>query len=954
MSHTFLGQVAQYLYTHYRSRFSDILLVVPNRRTAVFFTEELKQIAQQSIWLPGIKTINEFLQDYSSLNIAEPVSLLSHLYKAYLKISGAKESFDDFYFWGEMMLADFDNIDKYLVEPQAVFTNVKDFKALDNPADYLTKEQVEVIKKFFSEFDPHKKSALKEEFKKIWEILLPVYKEYNQSLKARDIGYEGMVYREAVAQIKERAVDDFGFSRVFFTGFNAITRCEEEVFDSLYSRKVADFFWDYDDFYVGKGHMEAGYFVRRYLKKFPPPFSLKSQNFLSDKNIRVASVPTDAGQVEYGARQLQAMDTKNYANTALVLVDEQLLVPVLHYLPEGIDDVNITMGYPLQNSNSGRFVELLIDLQKRVRINKETKQANFYYKSVLPLLRHPFFKLEPPDEMEVLINKITTQNLFYVSADELGENPLVQLVFKSVDSNQQWHQYMVELLLHLIKKMVANQEESRSLTLDMEFLYHLYLKTKQLQDELERHKLQLQLSTLFSLYRRMINSIRIPFEGEPIKGLQLMGFLETRNLDFENVVVLSVNEGLLPAATVSPSFIPHSLKRGFGLPTREQHDAMYAYYFYRLIQRAKNVTLIYNNGAQGMTTGEKSRFLHQLHYNADVKVAQHSVKQTVDLKVKQEISIKKRGKAKEKLMAFLEQPEKKLSPSALTAYLTCPLKFYYRSVVNLHPNDEIEENVDARLFGNIFHYAAEKLYEPFLKKNILVDIATLKAMQNDDARLKQIIVEAFREAFYGKQSERKFTVEGKNLLVFGVVEKYLKAMMDMDIKHAPFSLVGLEQTVYSNIRFSSNGESYEVRVGGQIDRLDRTDKGLRVIDYKTGSDKLFFTDLNEVFSHDKIPDRKAVFQTFLYCLIRYLNQPGDQVIIPGVYQVKNFFSNLGFAIQGKKEPAFADGNFIGIADDVNERLTQLLAEIFNFDQPFDQTNDIKRCEYCPYKIMCGR
>jgi hypothetical protein len=272
----------------------------------------------------------------------------------------------------------------------------------------------------------------------------------------------------------------------------------------------------------------------------------------------------------------------------------------------------------------------------------------------------------------------------------------------------------------------------------------------------------------------------------------------------------------------------------------------------------------------------------------------------------------------------------------------------------LHPNDEIEEAVDARLFGNIFHLAAEKLYEPFLQGNLLADAATLNKLKTDGAALKQIISAAFREAFYGKNTNRKFVLEGKNLLVFRVVEKYLKAMLDMDKKYAPFSLVGLEQNEYSHISFTVNGKQVKVKVGGQIDRIDRTEQGLRVIDYKTGGDRLMFVDLDEVFSHENIPDRKAVLQTFLYSLVWHLNHPGNEPIIPGVYQVKNFFTQSGFTIQAKKEPDFAGGNFLGIADGVHQQLKQLLCEIFDKEVPFVQTNDIKRCEYCPYKIMCGR
>lgn len=948
----FLKSVAQWLYAKYGQSFADIRLVFPNRRSGVFLLEHLKTMIDKPIWLPKNQTISEFVGDFSSLTQADSLELLSVLYQIFKKESKSAETFDEFYFWGELMLNDFNDIDKYLVDAQIVLQNVKSIKEIEDDHSFLSEEQLEVIKRFFKNFDQNQKTELKKEFLKVWSILLPVYNSFTQHLIRNKIGYEGLIYKQAVDFLENRK-DDLTFKKVIFVGFNALTPCEERIFTLLKNQGLAEFAWDYDNYYIKNPLMEAGMFQRKLIQNYPNTYIQNFENLLQkDKTINLIPVPTDHGQVLSVAQLIETQKQDNYSNTALVLSDEQLLMPVLNAVPAQVKDLNVTMGYPVKDSLAGNLINLLVSLQQTKKVSDDGS-VSFFYKPLLQLLRHPFFQAVASVSCNALIADIEKENLYFLNTSELKSDELFEKVFVNVLNPGEFGDYLSNLVEFIQQELEQQEPENAVFELERQFLNEIRLKNNQLTYQLTSFNLDLKLPTFYRLLQKVIQSIRAPFEGEPINGLQIMGFLETRNLDFEHVYILSVNEGMLPTSGQSPSFIPYSLRRGFGLPTKELHDAMYAYYFYRIIQRAKQVTLLYNSGSGGMQTGEKSRFAYQLIYDSNFKVNEMAISQAIEVVSDQEIVVQKEGAVKEKLKAYLES-ERSLSPSALSTYLECSLRFYFKNLLKIKEPDEVEEKVDARLFGNIFHKAAEKLYQPYFDKKELITLHELEKLENDNITLHRIIKESFKEVFLGEKSKRQFAINGKNAIVFDVIKKYLVQLIQIDKKVSPFSIVGLEYDFRQKITIDVNGEKRWVYVGGQIDRLDRNDSGIRVIDYKTGGDKLDFKEFDDIFNHETIKDTKAIFQTFLYSFLvgQHFN---DQSIFPMVYQVRNLFDEkTSFKISSKNCDVFQNGNFKPLEKEVHEKLKGILQELFDEQIPFVQTANKKSCEYCTYKLFCGR
>lgn len=955
----FLHEVADWLINKHQNQLRNICLVFPNRRSGVFFQYYFNNIIRQQqlkhpLWMPKILTINEFITDFSDLRIAEPMELLGQLYKIYLKKSKAVESFDSFYAWGEMMLSDFNDVDKYLVNPDAVFGNVRSLKEMESHFSYLTHEQKEVIQRFFSNFESIDKSELKERFLKIWQVLLEIYTTFREQLNQEGFGYEGMVYKDALNRIE--IANDFSFTKVYFAGFNAITPAEAEIFKLFNNRKLAGFFWDYDAYYLHNEQMEAGFFQRKYTKEFPPceGFHLPSELIATKKDIQVISVPTDHGQVFKAAQILQQTPKEELEQTALVLSDEQLLMPVLNQIPEAVTQVNVTMGYGIRESLMAQWIDLLINLQLNSRESK-VGEISFYYKNVMEILNHPFVQQTVISDASKWLETIKKENLYQVEGAELQDNPLFQILFIKVDSIPIFENYTKQTLSFLNRHLWSNQDLTSEKILDREFGYFIYTRMNVLSEQITQQQIDLQLPTYFRLLRRLIKTIRVPFEGEPIGGLQLMGFLETRNLDFKHLIILSVNEGILPKGSQSASFIPYGLRQGFGLPTRDLHDAMYAYYFYRLLQRAENVWLLYNSSSGGLTTGEKSRFIYQLQYDSNFEVKTANLVQTIDVVSGTQISIKKEGKVGVKLRAYLDEKNKlKLSPSALSTYLTCSLRYYFKAIAGIHEPDEVEEQVDARLFGSIFHRVAEFCYGNFMNEKKLVTEAEIVQLQKNERQMDEWIRQSFQEVLRGEKSKRIFHVDGKNQIVFQVIKKYLLRMLAIDKKAAPFQIIGLEKDILMPVSFNYNGAAAQVMVGGQIDRLDETVNALRIVDYKSGADELYFQSLEAVFDTEKISKVKAVFQTFIYSLAVAKNYPGYPVVVPAVYQLKKFFTDdVDFSVRSA-DPRYASGNFKDVEAFVEGQLKLLLEELFDESIPFSQTDDLKRCGYCPYKMICGR
>ncbi|MCK5169105.1 MAG: PD-(D/E)XK nuclease family protein, partial [Bacteroidales bacterium] len=638
--------------------------------------------------------------------------------------------------------------------------------------------------------------------------------------------------------------------------------------------------------------------------------------------------------------------------TAIVLADEELLVPVLHSIPDSIDKVNITMGYPVSNTPIYSLLEHVIELQKNT---KETKKGiTFYHKNVVAILSHQYVNTQFKKEANELLQFIKKNNRIVISKDELSTCEFFTVIFTKINTYLELSEYLLNILHQIYNSLKKSGHENtiHTTSLEKEYIYHIYLSINRLKDVLQEQQIEIKMETYIRLIRKVIRNLRVPFTGEPLSGLQIMGILETRLLDFENLYITSVNEGVFPKTEAALSFIPYNLRRGFGLPTIEHQDSIYAYYFYRLLQRAKNITLIYNSNSEGLQTGEMSRFLYQLRFESEFVITEKSLRYDINITQAKEIKIEESEEIIKKLAKFQSSPNgtKYLSPSALSTYLRCKLQFYFRYIAELREQDELTEEIDALMFGNILHQAMNYLYEDFIGKE--VSSKTIKYLLKDKEKISKAIDQAFMDEYF--KSKSKIHYSGKNIIIREVIEKYIYQVLKIDESIAPFEILSLENEYEIEVPVTTNGTSELIRLGGKIDRVDKQNNHIRIIDYKTGNDKLEFKNIEALFSDKKNDQNGAVFQTLLYSKFYQENKKPQFPITPGVYSVRKMYDkNFDYRVKNKETGAYIN-DYNSIAIVFLDNLNKLISDIYNPNISFSQTEETRNCEYCAYKKICHR
>jgi len=969
----FLKQVATHLFDKHRDNISQLTLVFPNRRGGAFFTNYLNSLVTIPLISPEIITINELFSALSPLHVPDRLSLIFRLYKVYRESTKSKELFDDFYFWGEMLISDFDQVDKYLVNAHDLFTNVTDLKEIDARFDSLLDDEKERLGNFWKTLSDKEKTPNQQEFIRLWEDLNGVYEKLRISLLNEGLAYEGMLYRGVVEQMIKNEGSSFDGKHFVFVGFNALNKCEEELFDYLRNNEKASFYWDYDNYYLEDQTQEAGYFLRKNLIRFPHKDYIPECKSLtsSPKTMKIVNIASQVGQAQVAGAELlsQFSGELNFDETAVVLCDEELLLPVIDALPENIEKVNVTMGYPLKMTPVFSLVSQLIDLQKNAR--NSSGAFSFYNKDVLRVLSHQLVIDFEPLKSKELIELILKDNAIYLTEKELSGNDLFRQLFVAPQNIIDLSDYFLGILktvfLHWEKK--SDDETNRNLfsasevtpdensAIYREYLYQSWLAVNRLKDILVNDGIKVFESdnfvskeAFFRFLLQYLSGLAIPFDGEPLEGLQIMGILETRTLDFKNLIILSMNDGIMPKISSTGSFIPYNLRRVFGLPTIEEQNAMYAYYFYRLLQRAENVTFVYDSGAGGLFTGEKSRYLYQLQLESPFKISETNMVFSVENIAVQPISIVKDEKVMIRLNNYLNG-QRRLSPSAIDKYLTCPLQFYFRYSAGLDEPDEVSEEVDAMIFGTLFHDAMENIYKPYIDKTIDSDIIT-KIIKNQEL-ISDTIIASFRTVYFkGMKADEKVSITGRNWLIYEVVKKYVNRLLEVDRKRTPFEIIGLEKKVQTTI--SINELKQNVLIGGTIDRIDRKDGRLYIFDYKTGSAELSFPMLNSLFDKENKTRNKAAFQTLVYSYILHENQPAITNIHPGIYSLRGIFEDDFDPSLRSKEIGNQPVEFVAISDQFEDHFKVLLEEIFNLEIPFVQTENEEHCKYCSYRQICRR
>ena len=957
---SFLKLVAADLYKHTEGNLAHTAVVFPNKRAGLFFNEYLAQESDSPIWSPAYVSISELFRSLSPWEVGDPVKLVCELYKIFRRETQSTETLDDFYFWGEMLISDFDDADKNRVDTDKLFSNLQDLRNIMDDYTFIDDEQEEAIRQFFQNFSIERRTALKERFISLWNVLGNIYKGFRESLASQNIAYEGMMYRHVIEHLD---VDKLPYEKYVFVGFNVLNKVEHTLFTQLKDAGKAVFYWDYDEFYMKENRQavthEAGEFIRRNLRDFPSPLSGELfKNLSKPKEVHYIASSTENAQARYLPQWIRNNLTTPEKETAVVLCNEALLQPVLHSLPAEVKHVNITMGFPLSQTPVYSFLIALLELHTH---GFNFKSGRYTFQSVVTLLKHPYTR-QLTGQAELLEKELTRNNRFYPLPGELGKDEFLTRLFTPLSGNLNLCIRLSETLQQVAGIYQANTSGTEDTDafnqLYRESLFKAYTTINRFRTLIEEDELTVQSETFRRLLVKVLSATNIPFHGEPAIGMQVMGVLETRNLDFRHLVLLSVNEGQLPKSGGDSSFIPYNLRKAFGMTTIEHKIAVYAYYFYRLLQRAKRITLMYNTSSDGLNRGEWSRFMLQFLIEWPHPITRQFLEAGQSPQGTSPITVEKTPDVMRRMQSLFDvraNPKAKFSPSALNYYLDCPLKFYYRYVAGLSAPDEVSAEIDSATFGSIFHYAAEHIYKDLTTHGKVINKEALETLLRNDVKLQDYVDTAFKKLFFNVPQNEKPEYNGVQLINSAVIARYLKQLLQNDLRYAPFTFIASEMEVDEPIDIQTPKGVIKSRIGGIIDRMDSKDGTLRIVDYKTGGDADTPPHVESLF----IPDKKRsnyVFQTFLYAAIMCRKQPTMKIAPALLYIHRAATETYSPVIQmgEPRKPKEAVEDFSKYEKEYRERLQGLLEEIFNPEKSFAQTEIIEKCTYCDFKALCKR
>jgi CRISPR/Cas system-associated exonuclease Cas4 (RecB family) len=911
-------------------------VVFPSRRAGLYFKDNLSKRINKLSKLPEVYSIEDFLLKISGYKLADKLALIFGLYeimKPYLE----GESFDRFYAWGEMLIGDFNDIDNNLVNGKYLFRIIHEFREIDEEFK-LSLADEEAFRKFWEIFSARELDQYSNSFLKMWEKMGVVYGKFRKSLDKTGLAYEGMANRKAYQLIKSGKAD-VKWKKVIFAGLNLLTKAESGIIKELLKDNKAEIFWDADEHYINDAKQEAGYYIRKNFAELSIHQPAWIENNLLNKPKQIISIgaPLTAGQAKtLGSilNELIGSEKLTPEKTVVVLPDEKMLVPVLYSIPNEVSELNVTMGFPFRYSGLFNFAELLRRLQKNKRSGEKTL---FYYKDVINLLLHSYTELCTEEDVNKIIGDIKQKNQVHVS-DEIfiDKDGLPGLIFKDVQTVNDTAAYISSAVKCIAKKLESGNAPRAKF--EMEFFKRFLEELDSLTKVLNEYISDTDTVTFWKLLHEVTAGMKVPFSGEPLKGLQVMGLLETRALDFENVFILSMNEGIIPKGSQEPSFIPYNLRKAFSLPTYEDGDTITSYYFYRLLQRAKNIYLIYNSEVNVLSAGERSRYILQIEnelkqLNPQSKTALMPVVKKPDTEIKIE-------KSEEALQKLSERTY--ISPSALNIYINCTLQFYFKYIAGLEEPEDVEEFFEAGTFGDIIHTLLGNLYENSKGKVITPeDISEMiKYFRKDYDKLLDNALDFSDEL---KRHNKSF--EGKNLLFKGVIKKLVEKVLEKDSTRTPFKLVEIEEEYLKELTISSGCEKLKVTLGGRIDRIEEQDSIIRIIDYKTGRVQKDIGSLSEkvIDSLFTNPGYKEYFQILTY-LYLYKENTKTADVQTGIYPLRTL---------GNSEINFINVSAGELAE-FEKRFMLMLEELFNPAIPFTQTEEENRCKYCPYQKICYR
>ena len=938
---------------------SRIVVVFPNKRAALFMNEYMARMAGKPMWSPAYTTISELFGKHSEYVVGDSIKLVCDLHKSFVKCTGIDETLDHFYGWGQLLLTDFDDIDKNMADADKIFCNLKDIHELDD-LSYLTDEQRELLKRFFANFSHDQETELKKRFLSLWSHFGDIYHDYNQRLRNQGIGYEGAIYRE----VATRKDIEFEYDTYIFVGFNLLQKVEQELFANLKKAGKAHFYWDFDTYYMPRNNSAytnaAGKYIAMYLEDFPNELDVCSadiyQNMRRPKDVSFVMASTENIQARYASQWLRE-EGRCLAGrkTAVVMCDEAILAPIIQSLPPEADKVNITSGFPLGMTPIASFVSLLLDTYTSGIAGKGTCYRAQYASK---LLRHAYTRYIS-DKANDVYATIKEQHLVYPDHATLtmnGEDQGLALLFKTINIGN------VHLLHHvetIIKLIGVNAKDTEDAFLQ-ESVFRMYTIINRLEQLAANGDMDVDINTLRRLIKQLIAAATIPFHGEPVVGIQIMGVLETRNLDFKHLLLLSCNEGNMPKGVNDSSFIPYAIRKVHGLTTIDNKVAIYSYYFHRLLQRAEDITIVYNNTTDNGHTGEMSRFMLQMMVDGQQKIKHYNLLADNSPIAHKPKSVSKAGSIKEKLDGM-----KSLSPSAINRYIKCPLMFFYQYVASIKEPDCEDDVVDNRMFGNIFHKSAQLIYDDIMSHNNgRIEKASIQKYLNTKGLLESIVDRAFNEELFKvKNSMRSPYYNGLHLINRKVLIEYLRQLLHSDQRTAPFEMLALEDAVYTQIAFETEDNNVrKIRIGGIIDRLDRVTDArtgvstIRVVDYKTGIQATRkIKEIEEIFSDMNISQKHSDYylQAILYSLIvdnstKYNKQ--KDCVSPALLFVKQASKENYDPVLEIDSQKIANVREYKV--EFEQHLKEVLHDIFNTNLPFTPTTDNTRCDKCAYRRIC--
>ena len=991
---SFLQLVADDMYETFGGNYSNVTVVFPNKRAGLFMNRYLMQHAGgKPMMAPRYMTIDDVFWELSDMVVADEVYLVTLLHKVYCEVTGVNEPLDRFYAWGQLLLSDFEDIDNNMVDAKVVFRNIEDLNDLTT-YDYLSDEQKEAIVRFFNIVKGKELGVRSEElgvngltsqFSSTWSQLYEVYSEFKRRLKEEHRAYNGMRKREVIEELGVRSEElektfnsQLSTLNFIIVGFAVLNETEKQLFKMLREKAMGTYFyWDYDNAYL---ESDAGRFVKENMRLFPNRLEghdcYDCMHEPGKKLTMVATATEDAG-CRYVAQIIEGLKERD-TRTAIVLCNEKMLGSVLYGLAsvDGLGEMNVTMGYPLQSTPIYSFVAALTDLQ----LHGRTKSGSWRYSTVATLLRHPYAKLLTESEATALLTRMNKDGVRFPTTEYLCENKKTAILFADIKTVEEMKEWLVDILRRMSKLGVRSEEleetvngqwsmvnDSEHDVLSVESLYETFtlmnrLATAAVDDE------EMTVAMYCRLLLTAMRSRSIPFHGEPAVGLQVMGLLETRNLDFENVVMLSVNEGQIPKIRMNNSFIPYTLREAYGMTTIERQNGLYAYYFYRLLQRARNVTMVYNTSTEGINRGEMSRFLLQLKleknllFAPDTELKELSLTagneimemRTLELGVRSEES----GALERICRRFDTKYDKEyseahggklmtLSPSAINEFVTCQRRFFLHYVAELTTTEDVDDmDIDNATFGTLFHETMEKLYRPLVGKQM--QSKTLKEMAEDEAKIEAAVDAAFdKHVFKVKGGTRMYN--GHQLLNRNALTVYVKRQIEYDAEHCPFTLLELEHQVYALIKV----DGHVVRVGGVIDRSQRQSDGrVCIVDYKTSTTPQTTKSMEDLFDGEKKNRASHILQAMYYCEVKTLSEKTDAVVYPQLMYVKLATDKRDEAVKIDKAEITDYRKEYG--EEFRSLMQETVERIFSPETEFAATPMVSNCEYCDFKILCGR